>query len=170
VICQEFQQLLTKVPSIGEPLPIHVNPFPVNDSVPEEDEIYSAIQRLRLRRVPGPSGICAEDLLLWHDENPKAWLIVIELVQIAFRDGIIPFGMVRGILCLLPKDDGKFRGISLLETVHKICAAIIHLRLSSSIVFHPGIHGFIKQRGTSTAILETKLLMQLASHGNHYLF
>ena len=39
---------------------------------------------------------------------------------------------------------------------------IIHRRLISSIDFHDGIHGFRVGRGTSTAIINIKLRMQLA--------
>jgi hypothetical protein len=39
---------------------------------------------------------------------------------------------------------------------------IIHKRLISSITFHDGKHGFRTERGTSTAIINIKLKMQLA--------
>jgi Reverse transcriptase (RNA-dependent DNA polymerase) len=169
-IRQDFTSLLSYHISSGEPLPIHVAPFAVNDNIPTAEEIYTAIQHLRKRRTPGPSGITAEDLLSWHENIPEAWAIVLTLVQTAFDTGIIASHMAEGILCLLPKSDGSFRGISLLETLHKVCTAIIHLRMSSSIEFHSWIHGFRRHRGTGTAILEAKLEMQLANNSYRPLF
>ena len=67
-------------------------------------------------------------------------------MQIAFHNGNLALGMVQGILCLIPKGGGKYHGISLLETLHKICAHIVHNRLIVAIEFHPRIHGFAKER------------------------
>ena len=100
-----------------------------------------------------------------------AWEIVVKLVTIAFESGRIPMAFAQGILCLIPKAEcNKFHGIVLLEVVYKLCATIIHFRLSKAIEFHPGIHGFIWGCGTQMAILEAKLHMQLASHGLCLLF
>jgi hypothetical protein len=57
---------------------------------------------------------------------------------------------------------GKYRGIAILEVVYKLVAKIIERRLSSKIKFHDAVHGYRPGRGTGTAIIETKLLMQLA--------
>ena len=43
----EFEELLSVHPSAGDPLPIHVDKFAVNDEVPDETEIYAAIKHLR---------------------------------------------------------------------------------------------------------------------------
>jgi exonuclease III len=169
-IKQEFSSLLAYAPPSGLPLPINVTPFAVNDEIPNEEEIYTAIKHLRLRRAPGPSRICTEDLRFWHDNNPLAWSKLITLIQLIFREGQYATDMTRGILCLLPKPDGTFRGISLLDVVYKICSVIIHTRLSNAIEFHDGIHGFRRHRGTCTAILEAKLQMQLAANSSCPLF
>jgi hypothetical protein len=54
------------------------------------------------------------------------------------------------------------RGIGLLEVMWKVCSSIINSRLQESIQFHKALHGFRRGRGTGTAILEAKLLMQRA--------
>ena len=65
---------------------------------------------------------------------------------------------------LIPKNDrGEFRGIGLLESIHKIVSQIINLRMAKSITFSEEVHGFRAKRGTNTAIGETKVRMQMVS-------
>ena len=62
---------------------------------------------------------------------------------------------------LLPKGDGDFRGIGLLEPFWKVIEVLMDQRLEA-IEFHDCLHGFLKGRGTGTAGLEAKLAQQLA--------
>ena len=73
---------------------------------------------------------------------------------------------------LLPKPDGDYRGIALLEVVYKLISSIINQRLASGLntKFHNAIHGFRSGRGTGTATIEAKLLMQLAQRANKPLY
>ena len=52
--------------------------------------------------------------------------------------------------------------------MYKLISSIINQRLAKSLTakLHDGIHGFRPGRGTGTAIIETKLLMQLAQRTN----
>ena len=50
-----------------------------------------------------------------------------------------------------------------MEVMWTVVAAILYLRLTASITFHDFLHGFRAGRGTGTAILEAKLLQQLAA-------
>jgi hypothetical protein len=118
---------------------------------------------MRRGTQPGLSGITVKDLLTWNKQAPEAWSLVLKLVNLAFQYGILPDAFVQGILVLIPKTEpDKFRGITLLDVVYKLCSKIIHLRLQDKIEFHPDLHGFRPGRGTDTAILEAKLLMQLS--------
>jgi hypothetical protein len=153
------------VDPIGDPLPIHVSPAPVNDGIPDEDEIWLAVKRLRRGKSPGPSSIRVSDLLFWHEKLPAVWEELVLLVQEVFDGKAIPQEFSYEILCLIPKEDrGKYRGIALLDVVYKLISMIIHLRLQTVINFHPSLHGFRQHRGTGTCILEAKLQMQLASY------
>ena len=49
-------------PSPGETIPISVPPYPINDSVPTEEEVEWAVWRLRGNRSGGPSQMRAEHL------------------------------------------------------------------------------------------------------------
>jgi hypothetical protein len=158
---REYQALFAATPSLGDPLPIHVQSATINDAPPDEEEILAALKRMRRGKIPGASGMRVEDFLRWHDEVPAAWSLVVSIVHQAFADGKVPYAFCLGILVLIPKDEpGKFRGIALLEVLYKLCATIIHERLSAGIVFHEAIHGFCHDRGTATAALEAKLHMQ----------
>jgi hypothetical protein len=92
-------------------------------------------------------------------------------VQDCFDGKPVPQEFSYAILCLIPKpDQGKYRGIALLEVIYKLVSMIIHLRIQAKIEFHKAIHGFWCKRGTGTCILEAKLQMQLALFLGHPLY
>ena len=64
---------------------------------------------------------------------------------------------------MIPKGRQEYRGIGIVEVMWKVVAAILHLRLTDSITYHEFLHGFRAGPGTGTAILEAKLLQQLAA-------
>ena len=66
-------------------------------------------------------------------------------------------------MVLLPKGDGNFRGIGLLEVPWKVCESIINARLRAHIDYHDCIHGFRAKRGCDTALIETKIVQELAA-------
>jgi len=130
---------------------------------------------MKLDRSPGPTGIRTEDLRRWHAEkleNPAPWDTVLRLLRTMFLRGRMPTTLADNILVLLPKNDGSnhHRGIGLLESLWKLATTIINRRLLRSIDFHDDLHGFCPGRGTGTAILETKLTMQLTQRSSspHY--
>ena len=130
----------------------------INDEVPTEEEIITALYRMRNRKAPGLTGISTEDLKKWEKgANPggglnpiptyqKAWTAVVRLVQDAIGKGKIPSAFSVGTLVIIPKDDkGGVRGIGLLEVIHKLVSQIINLRLGEKIKFLPEVHGFRRQ-------------------------
>lgn len=147
----------------GDPLPIHVSPFHVDDGIPNDNEIWQAAMRMRLGKSPGMSSIRVSDILYWHERQPDVWDELVSLVQDVFDGKAVPQEISYEILCLIPKAErSKYRGIALLEVIYKLVSMIIHLRLQEVIKFHPALHGFRQSRGTGTCILEAKLQMQLA--------
>ena len=54
--------LYSYVPPLGANTPISVEPFPVDDSVPTEDNIEGGVKRLRKHHSGGPSGMWAAHL------------------------------------------------------------------------------------------------------------
>ena len=65
-------------------------------------------------------------------------------------------------MVLLPKGNGDYRGIGLLEISWKVIESIINQRIASKVTFHDALHGFRAKRGTGTACIEAKLLQQLS--------
>ena len=86
-----------------------------------------------------------------------------DLVQTAFREGILAEEETWQVVVLVPKEGKDYRGIGLAEVMWKLVAAILNRRLAASITFHDFLHGFRAGRGTGTATLEAKLLQQLAA-------
>ena len=70
---------------------------------------------------------------------------------------------------MVPKGEGEFWGIGLMEVAWKILSLILHRRLAT-IKLHDVLHGFREGRGTGTATLEAKLLQQLAAMREEVLY
>ena len=64
-ITAERVELYSYVPPLGTNIPISVQPFPVDDSVPTEDEIEWVVTRLSNHRSRGALGVRAEHLKRW---------------------------------------------------------------------------------------------------------
>ena len=165
-VAATFRHLYSRVPIAGNLFPVRVTPYHVPDGPPLDAEITDALYAMNLNRSPGPTGIRTEDLRRWHlarEDDPAPWTTVVQIIQQMFLHGTMPRTLGDNILVLLPKNDGSnhHRGIGLLETLWKLTTTIINRRLLSSIRFHDDLHGFCPHRGTGTAILETKLTMQL---------
>ena len=58
-------EIYSYIPPLGTNIPISLEPFPVDDSVPTEDEIEWAVKRLRNHRSRGLSGMRSEYLKRW---------------------------------------------------------------------------------------------------------
>ena len=110
---------------------------------------------LRNNKAAGASGLTAEDLKRsWHedvqeteegeepdDEATKLWEKVLELVRLAFEEGVIPLAFSQGIFVLIPKaKSGEFRGIALLEVIYKLVSSIINRRMQVGITFDDAEH------------------------------
>ena len=109
----------------------------------------------------------AEDKETPDDTN---WQKVVWLVQEPFRTGRLNQEALWSAVVLLPKGNGDFRGIGLIEALWKVIEKIIDRRLSDSIQFHDVLHGFRAKRGTGTAIIEAKLLQQLTAMRQQVLY
>ena len=164
----------------GEPIPIHVEPFDVNDEVPPDGEIRAAVKRLSNGRAGGASSMRAEHMKEWlagveeeEQEDEEAataalakgtgdrWRVLVKLVRTMWSKGTLPDQQSWVIIVLLPKGGGDYRGIGLLEPLWKLVEVIMDQRLNV-ITLHDSLHGFRAARGTGTAIIEAKLAQQLA--------
>jgi hypothetical protein len=131
----EYEKLFSAETPLGEEIPIHIHPTPqVNDNPPSEREIIDALGKIKLGKSPGATGIRAEHLRKWMSGATRAkdpiyvgeWAMVTKLIEMAFTGEAIPSAFFTGILILLPKPDGDFRGIALLEVIYKLISSIIN--------------------------------------------
>ena len=143
---------------------------PINDEIPTEDEIARAVRGLKNGKAAGPSGLKAEHLKTWLkaaerevEPDPEAWQTFVELIQYVFEHQELPECMPWSIMVLLPKGNGSYRGIGLLEIPWKVIERVIDSRVGAVVTFHDCVHGFTKRRGCDTAIIEAKLAQELAS-------
>ena len=64
-ITAERVTLYSRVPPPGDSIPVDIEPFAVEDGVPEEGDIEWAVKRLQNNRARGTSRMRAEDLKGW---------------------------------------------------------------------------------------------------------
>ena len=180
-IMAERVELYSYVPSLGMNTPIYVEPYPVDKSVPTEDDIEWALKILHNHRSGGPSGMRAKHLKMWlaaarkaakdkteageettegkeytestDTTEPANWERVVDMVQTAFREGRLTEESMWQAVVLIPKGRKDYRGIGLVEVIWKVVAKILNRRLTTSITFHDFLHGFRAGRGTGTANL-----------------
>jgi hypothetical protein len=160
----------------GDPLPINIDPIPVDDGTPSEGEIRVAVAGLSNGRAGGTSGMRAEDVKAWlHgvklEEDPEVgpanigardnWRRFTLLVQAIWDHGEIPPQLLWVVIILIPRGGGDYRGIRLLEPMWKVCKRVMDLRLNA-FDLHNLLHGCRDKRGTRTARIEAKLAQQLA--------
>ena len=76
---------------------VEIYPFPIDESVPQEDEVEWSIRHLRRHRLGGTSWILEEHLqgfmaAVTREKYPDTchWDRVFDLDQTAFRDSTLP--------------------------------------------------------------------------------
>jgi len=62
---RERVELYTKVQPPGDPIPINIDPFAINDEVPTDAEVREVVRGLRNGRAGGVSGIRAKHMKQW---------------------------------------------------------------------------------------------------------
>jgi hypothetical protein len=119
------------------------------------------------------SGLQAEHIKVWlHDAVRKEeedsdvglgdkWRTFIRLMQAIWEHGSMPEQKRWEIIVLLPKGNGEYRGIGLLDPFWKVVEKIIVAWLAL-IQFHDSLHGRLSKRGTRTARIKAKLHQGLA--------
>ena len=98
------------------------------------------------------------------------WKLVVQLVQVMFRDRTVPEYIAWEKMVVLLKGKGGYRGIGIVEVLWKLCSVVVNCRLKMSVGMHNALHGFREGRGTGMATLEYKLEHQLAGLAHKPLF
>lgn len=172
----ERRELYEERASDGDHIPINVDPFDIDDATPTDEELRRIVrERLKRGRAGGSTKIRAEHILEWLDgveleesddyQGPigpgDSWRLFVELIQVIWETGRIPTQMLWVVIVLIPKGSGGYRGIGLLDPLWKVVECLIDDRMKV-IEFHDSLHGFVQKRGCNTAVLEAKLVQQLA--------
>ena len=138
-ITAEQMELYRRVPPPGENIPVNVDPTNIDDSVPTEDEVEEVVKKLRRNRSGGPSGIRVENIkgglaaarrgemaeeqgktkMATEEEGEELWGKVVELTQTAFREGKLAKEATWQAMVMIPKGEGEFWGIGLVEVIWK---------------------------------------------------
>ena len=136
--------------------------FTINQS----QVLVSYQNKLKNNKSPGPDGIPVEFFKRMNEENMT---IVLDILNECWRNEIMPDEMELAELVTLYKkgnveDPANYRPIALLNTIYKLYASIIQVRLS------PGLDeslwetqfGFRKKRSTSQPLFVTRKLQDQA--------
>ena len=91
-IMAEWVDLYRYIPPTGENIPVSVQPFLVEDLVPEEDEIEWSVERIHNHSYGGPSWMWSEHI--------KGWMLLATKEEVAAAQTAAVEGMtavLRGI-------------------------------------------------------------------------
>ena len=101
-----------------------------------------------------------------QENNPymAMWEALVSMVQLAFREGIVPLELIWTTMILLPKMKGGYKSIGFVEVIWKMNTTIIKSCLRTVILIHDALYRFrqVMGMGTVTAMVEVKLSQQLA--------
>ena len=115
------------------------------------EELSEALQALPKNSCPGMDGLTPSFFIKYWDLFKSDLCTAFQQI---LREGIMPSHFTEGIIYLIPKSEGpsldikKWRPITLLNTVYKILAKALSIRLGTimPIVIHPSQTGFIQER------------------------
>ena len=133
-----------------QPIPVGLQPFLVDDFIPEDEEIAWAVRRLCLNSSSVPSVIRAEHLRQWLHEATRDnaldstnWQKFVYIVQEEFCNGTLAEESTWQTVVLIPKgSSGDFRGIGLVRVLWKAVTSLLNCWLVEAINFHDVLHGF----------------------------
>ena len=149
---------------IFPPAPIDTSPF-------KEQELMSALSRLRNRKSPGPDQLPAE---IWKYAPREVHKALLAHFNKAFRNAESPRSWKVADIVMIFKGKKKdptlpasYRPISLINSVYKIYACLLHARLKAAIDdrISPVQFGFRAGRSTSTPLFVLRRLLEL--HERH---
>lgn len=115
--------------------PRETTELPINCELPTKAEILKAIKALKNNKAAGPDNVPAD--ILKADPNTSADILH-PLITRAWENNNIPDSWKQGLIVKLPKKGDatlcqNWRGIVLLNAIHKVLSLIIHSRLAVSI-------------------------------------
>ena len=95
-----------------------------------------------------------------EERDKSKWDMVVQLVQTAFRDGVLAEEATWQTVVLIPKGGGDYRIIGLMEVVWKAVTVILNCCFTASVTYQHSLHRFRAGCGTGNATLQVKLLQK----------
>ncbi|GFR64021.1 endonuclease-reverse transcriptase [Elysia marginata] len=131
-----------------------------------EDEVRSAIRKMKTGKATGPDGVSIELIEALEDYGTEQ---VTALLNSIYETGNIPADISKSIFVALPKKPGAVecehhRTISLMSHITKILLRVIMMRVRNKI--KPEIAaeqcGFVEGKGTTNAVFTLRVLIERA--------
>ena len=144
------------------------------DLPPTEEELTQALDKLKMRKAGGKSGILPE--LILHG-CPELWERMLKMIRQVWEDGTVVRDWKDSLVVPIPKKGDlrhcdNWRGISLLDVVGKILARIVKERLEgiAESVLPESQSGFRKGRGCVDMIFIARQLVEKTREHNDTLY
>ena len=133
------------------------NLFEVNDLTPTEDEVLSALLKLKTNKGGGPDGISNTFLKMTATALAKP---LCHVFKISLHTGIFPTIWKKSFIIPIHKSGFKstvsnYRGIAILNAIPKLLEHLICGKFTSFLrdCFDVNQHGFLKKRNTETNLV-----------------
>jgi hypothetical protein len=148
----ERVELYAAVRPPGWLMPINVDPIPVPDSPPMDHKIQEVVAKLWNGRTVGATGMKAEHLKEWlHGVRCEeaedgvegagdCWRLFVSLIQATWESGTVPTQVSWVVIVFLPKGEGDYHGIGLLDPMWKAVEKIM-VAWMSCLELHDCLHG-----------------------------
>ena len=93
------------------------------------------------------------------EEKPEMekWDKVVDIIQYAFREGMIPVECVWKTAVLIRKGNRELCGIGTVEVIWVAMSGVVNFWIRVAVNFHNTLHGFRTGRGTGTTSFGVKL-------------
>ena len=142
-----------------------IMPICLPKNTPTDGEIRVAVAELTSGRIAGVLCMRAEHLKEWLqgaklEEDLKTeptnvgagkeWDTLVQLVQAIWEEGKMPTQLGWVVTVLIPKGDGDYHGICLLEPIWKVTKRVMDKWLEA-IALHDSLHGCHNRGGIGTA-------------------
>ena len=144
------------------------------DEPPTEEELATALAKMKMHKAGGKTGILPEMVLFGRG---VLWDRVLELIQVIWSEGKVVDDWKNADVVPIPKKGDlqhcdNWRGISLLDVVGKLFARVIqeHLQVIAEKVLPESQCGFRKGRGCCDMIFVAWQLLEKAREHQDFLF
>ena len=163
-------ELYRRVPPPPDSIPINTSPLAIDESISSMENIEWAVHRLWHHRLGGRGALRMQKkhLQSWLEavtskERPDTsnWDWAVEILQTKFRDVRLPTEFTWKTMVLIPKGNGEFWGIGIVEVLCKELSVVINKRIGEALHFHDFLHCLRAGKRMENTSLKVKLIQML---------